>query len=82
MNATAIAIVAIICWTLVKLTDSRKSKKKDKAETDVTSENAQLRGRLDAMQERIEVLERIVTDEKYDLNRQFDNLRKDSDRAA
>jgi hypothetical protein len=29
------------------------------------------------MRERIEILEKIVTDEKYDLNRQFDDLKTD-----
>jgi hypothetical protein len=29
------------------------------------------------MRERIEILEKIVTDEKYDLNRKFDDLKKD-----
>jgi len=29
------------------------------------------------MRDRIETLEKIVTDEKFDLNRQFDDLKKD-----
>ncbi|WP_100655871.1 hypothetical protein [Alteromonas flava] len=82
MNMTAIAIVAIICWTIVSLTGAKKTKKKEKHDESTIAENAELRAKLDAMQERIEVLERIVTDDKYDLNRQFENLRKDSDKAA
>jgi len=82
MNMTAIAIVAIICWTIVKLTGRDKPKKKASSDMASAAENAALKQQMDAMQERIEVLERIVTDEKYDLQRQFDALKKDSDRAA
>ena len=82
MNMTAIAIVAIIAWALVSITTDRKSKRKSKQETLSSAEKAEMIARMDAMQERIEVLEKIVTDEKYDLNREFENLTKDSDKAA
>lgn len=82
MNMTAIAIVAIICWTIVKLTGRDKPRKVSKSDNTSAAENAALKQQMDAMQERIEVLERIVTDEKYDLQRQFDALKKDADRAA
>lgn len=36
--------------------------------------NAELLERLDKVEERVRVLERIVTDERYDLNRQFKDL--------
>lgn len=32
--------------------------------------------RIDGLEERVRVLERVVTDEKYDLNRQFNELRE------
>lgn len=82
MNTTAIAIVAIIAWALVSITTERKSKSKNKKDTLSHAEKAEMIARMDAMQERIEVLEKIVTDEKYDLNREFENLNKDSDKAA
>lgn len=82
MDMTAIAIVAIICWTIVKLTGRDKPRKVSKSDYTSAAENAALKQQMDAMQERIEVLERIVTDEKYDLQRQFDALKKDTDRAA
>lgn len=82
MNTTAIAIVAIIAWALVSITTERKSKSKNKKDTLSNAEKAEMIARMDAMQERIEVLEKIVTDEKYDLNREFENLNKDSDKAA
>ncbi|MBU2877893.1 MULTISPECIES: hypothetical protein [Aliiglaciecola] len=72
MNLTAIAIIAIICWTIIKLTG--KDKKEVKQVTQPQQENDELKQQLTVMQERIAVLEAIVTDEKYVLKREFDNL--------
>ena len=38
------------------------------------SVNAELLERLNQVEERVRVLERIVTDERYDLKRQFEDL--------
>jgi phage shock protein B len=77
MNLTAIAIVALVCWAIVELVNGPKSKKKDKKDTTQVNQTLELERDLEAMRERIETLEKIVTDEKYDLNRQFDDLKKD-----
>ena len=74
MNLTAIAIVAIICWAIVELTQGSKSKKKSKVDNQL---NDELKQQVADLKTRVETLEKIVTDEKYDLNRQFDNLNKD-----
>lgn len=74
MNLTAIFIVGISCWALVSLVNGPRSRKKDKQES---QQDLALQAELAALKERIEVLEKIVTDEKYDLNRQFDELKKD-----
>lgn len=74
MNLTAIAVVALICWAIVELVNGPRAKKKDKKETQVSDQTLQ---EIAALKERIETLEKIVTDEKYDLNRQFDDLKKD-----
>ncbi|GAA6184405.1 hypothetical protein [Aliiglaciecola sp. NS0011-25] len=74
MNLTAIVIIAIICWTIIKLTG--KDKKEVKQETQPQQENDELKQQLTVMQERIAVLEAIVTDEKYVLKREFDNLER------
>ncbi|MBT0584995.1 hypothetical protein KIU71_01100 [Alteromonas sp. SM 2104] len=76
-----IVIVAIICWTIVTIAENKKWTKKSngglsKAEAD------ELMAKVAQLQDRVETLEKIVTDEKYDLNRQFDDLAKDSGRAA
>lgn len=82
MNMTAVAIVAIICWAIVKLAGPRKEGKKSKNDAVTEQENAELRARMGMMQERIEILEKIVTDEKYSLHREFENLQRDNNRAA
>jgi hypothetical protein len=74
MNITAIAIVGIICWAIVELVQGGKNKKKGKV---YDKDIAALQGEIDAMRERIATLERIVTEEPYDLKRQFKDLEKD-----
>jgi hypothetical protein len=77
MNMTAIAIVALVCWAIVELVNGPKGKKKDKKGTDQINQANSLERDVAVMRERIEILEKIVTDKKYDLNRQFDDLKKD-----
>ena len=77
MNITAIAIVALVCWAIVELVNVTKGKKKDKKDAAQINITNDLEREVEAMRERIETLEKIVTDEKYDLNRQFDDLNKD-----
>jgi cell division protein FtsB len=74
MNMTAIAIVAIVCWAIVELVNGTRSKKTNKKDD---LKNTELQQQLVTLKERVETLERIVTDEKYDLNRQFNDLKKD-----
>ncbi|MEP1385434.1 MAG: hypothetical protein ABJK64_16760 [Paraglaciecola sp.] len=77
MNLTAIAIVALVCWAIVELVNGPKGKKKDKTTVRQAEVTNELQQEIATMRERIETLEKIVTDEKYDLNRQFDDLKKD-----
>lgn len=76
MNMTAIVIVAIVCWAIVELVNGPKGKKKDKKDANQINLANDLERDMAIMRERIEILEKIVTDEKYDLNRQFDDLNK------
>lgn len=73
MNLTAIVIVGLVCWAIVELVNGPKGKKTNKKDDQKTQE---LQQQITTLKERIETLEKIVTDEKYDLNRQFDNLKK------
>lgn len=77
MNLTAIFIVGLVCWAIVELVNGPKGKKKDKTNIKQAEVTNELQHEVAAMRERIETLEKIVTDEKYDLNRQFDDLKKD-----
>ncbi|PKH00656.1 hypothetical protein CXF95_03470 [Paraglaciecola sp. MB-3u-78] len=54
-----------------------KGKKKDKKDADQINLTNNLESDMAIMRQRIETLEKIVTDEKYDLNCQFDDLKKD-----
>jgi hypothetical protein len=57
-------------------------KVKNKNKQTAMDSNGEMRAKMEHMQARIETLEKIVTDEKFDLHRQFDELSKGSDRAA
>jgi len=66
-----VAIVAIVFGTLYAIFDKiykHGGNKKDDQELD------QLRAELGDLKERFAVLEKIVTDEKYDLKKEFDKL--------
>ncbi len=73
MNMTAIFIVGIVTWGIVSIVKlgMKHSEKSDKVDidSDAAREIAQLR-------ERVETLEKIVTDESYDLKKQFKDLEK------
>ena len=75
MNLTAIAIVAIIASVIYKIVEAgcRVSQNKNAS----NAKSKQYEAEIAELRERIEVLEKIVTDESYDLKRQFKNLDKD-----
>lgn len=73
MNVTAIAIVAIIAWALVSIVESRKEKNKGLAKKDRDA----LETEIATLKERVATLEKIVTDDGYDLKKQFADLEKD-----
>ena len=76
MDITAIAIVAIICGSIVSLTKHKSPNKKTKNDTaQLQQEHSQMQKELNQMAERLAVLEKIVTDEKYQLNREFESLK-------
>ena len=74
MNMTAIAIVAICAWALVSIVDSAKDKSRKKLNT---KEVDAYKKEIADVKERVSVLEKIVTDERYDLKKQFADLEKD-----
>lgn len=77
MNLTAIFIVGIIAWALVSLFGGSEGGRRNKKRWDDADKKiADLEHELEKMTDRIKVIEKIVTDEKYELNRQFDELNK------
>ncbi|MDT0593714.1 hypothetical protein [Glaciecola petra] len=76
MDITAIAIVGIIGATVVSLTKHFSANRVPKAANDqMTIEYEKMQKDLLTMSKRLEVLEKIVTDEKYNLNKEFEALK-------
>ena len=60
-----------------------KTVRQDSAETKrLKAENAELHGKLDAMQDRMVVLEKIVTDRGYSLSEEIEALRHTPSRST
>jgi len=66
-------LVIIFGWPWLIVMSKRRSKKQERSEDGARSE---LLDSLARLEERIQVLERIVTDDKSDLSRQFRELAK------
>ncbi|WP_412727708.1 hypothetical protein [Alteromonas sp. D210916BOD_24] len=71
---TAVAIVAICAWALVSIIDNAKDKNRKKLNS---KEVDAYKTEIAELKERVSVLEKIVTDERYDLKKQFADLEKD-----
>jgi hypothetical protein len=68
-----IAILALsFAYKLVSGVLNRKHQQRGGSAADAV--NTELRQRLEQMEERVRVLERIVTDERFDLKQQFKDL--------
>nr|WP_136251627.1 hypothetical protein [Ningiella ruwaisensis] len=77
MNLTAIIIIAILASMVVSIVKTVKRNNQVKfTDSKFKEYETQVEQKLSAMQQRIEVLEKIVTDEKYNLNKEFENLKK------
>ncbi|WP_395344526.1 hypothetical protein PN836_007095 [Ningiella sp. W23] len=76
MNLTAIIIVAIVAGMIVSIIIAvKKSPNTKYAEEQFAKHEQSVEQQLADMKARIETLEKIVTDEKYSLNREFENLK-------
>jgi uncharacterized protein YlxW (UPF0749 family) len=77
MNLTAIIIIAILSSMVVSIVKTVQKNNKSIKHTDalLSEHESSVEQKLAAMQERIEVLEKIVTDEKYNLNKAIDELK-------
>ena len=78
MNLTAIIIVAIVVGGITSIISTLSDNRRKKANKFNDKERDELLKQIAEMNERIQTLERIVTDEKYSLNKEFENLKRDS----
>ena len=78
MNITAIVIIAIICWMIVSIVEKVSSRKHQKTSNgewhSYNQRTVELEEKIEVLEQRIAVLEKIVTDEKYDLKKEFEKL--------
>lgn len=78
MNVTAVAIVAIASYALVSVIQTIFKKRDNSSQTDKEQTNQTLmtmQDEIKALKSRVETLEKIVTDDKYQLNKQFEDLK-------
>ncbi|XOV79367.1 MAG: hypothetical protein ACFHVJ_00025 [Aestuariibacter sp.] len=73
MNVTAVAIIGIIFGCTIAIVSMIL---KHRSQSKVRSEDSfQFQKEIEQLKERVATLEKIVTDEKYTLNKEFDNLK-------
>jgi cell division protein FtsB len=72
MNPFEFVIAIIVIVFSYKLISLRMQQKTHRRSDD--TERAAWQQQLDQLEERVKVLERIVTDDRYDLKRQFESL--------
>ncbi|AEP30531.1 hypothetical protein [Brumicola nitratireducens] len=75
MNLTAIFIVAIVVGGITSIISTLSNKKIKESNKFNKEERDDMQVQIQKMNERIATLERIVTDEKYSLNKQFADLK-------
>jgi uncharacterized membrane-anchored protein YhcB (DUF1043 family) len=75
---TAIALIAIASIVAGIFNDKGKKKNRQETEREIEAIQAQLDALESNLRGRVETLERIVTNPKEDLKRQFDHLDKAS----
>lgn len=72
MNPFELALGIVLIVFVFRLLDNHFKRNAEAKKSD--PEEADLMVRVDAMEERIRVLEKIVTDDRYDLKREFKDL--------
>jgi len=71
-----VAICAIVINGVERIIKAARSKGGSKVVSDLEADLASLEQDLEEQRQRIEVLEKIVTDGKYDLGKEIDDLAK------
>lgn len=79
LNVFEFVIVLVIAILGFRLWETRI---KQKHEVTEEADDQGLQSKLEALEERIQVLERIVTDSQFDLRREFEDLKNDTRNSA
>jgi len=75
MNPFEFVIALVVLSFIFKLVlAALQNRNQQRGEVSADAANTELRQRLEQMEERVKVLERIVTDERFDLKQQFKDL--------
>jgi hypothetical protein len=81
MNPFEFVIVIVVLSFIYKLVSGMIRHRQESPKADEPG-RAELLKRLDEVEERVRVLERIVTDERFDLKKQFEELERERRPAA
>jgi Na+-transporting methylmalonyl-CoA/oxaloacetate decarboxylase gamma subunit len=73
MNGTFIFVLLIITIVMISQVAKAYIKQRNK-QPEVNRELEETLAKIDVLEERIQVLERIITESKYDLKKEIDNL--------
>ena len=73
MNVFEFVIIIVLVLTVGRIIERRYAGRRHKADPDTPAQAADV-PRLDSLEERIKVLERIVTDQGYELRQKFRDL--------
>jgi hypothetical protein len=71
MNVFEFVLILLVIVFVYRVVDTYIKSRSDREKT---SEDTDMDTRLQAMEDRVRVLERIVTDDRYDLKRKFEAL--------
>ena len=74
MSGSHVFILAVIALSLGYALVKNWMSRQPQAATDANEEADEMLSRIDQLEERIRVLERIITDGKYDLKEEIDSL--------
>ena len=73
MNGTSIFVLLIIAIVMISQVAKAYIKQRSK-QPEVNRELEETLAKIDVLEERIQVLERIITESKYDLKKEIENL--------
>ena len=74
MNVYELVVAIVLIVTIGKVIDSRRGHRRRQSASADTQTRSSEPGRLEALEQRVQVLEKIVTDQGYELRQKFRDL--------